>query len=273
MWGPRIVEDFQKANNSDECSMEQEPAGRRRWVVSTPGKREVARVCQYCKAPPSEIDGVGCFWAPPTNGSVYARVHRDLLGCRLLPVLEGVWTARNPPFFQQDNAKSTPRRSPRTSPILLFHPVWIRLITWTFLERHLWADYPASSPLLRDFRQMSPLPLATRTNPTTRQNSSCRVRDQNTHHHSHVSPAVTLSRISVLYYSVGGGSRSRGKGFTVRGLLAGGRSTHSVMDFLRTTKVGRVRVGPRAVPPKPGEGRTAGVGRGEDEELEGEEEE
>jgi len=48
--------------------------------------------------------------------------------------------------------------------------------------------------------------------------------------------------------------------------------THSVLDVLRTTKVGS-RVGPQAVLPKPGEDRTAGVGRGEDEELEGEEEE
>ena len=55
-----------------------------------------------------------------------------------------------------------------------------------------------------------------------------------------------------------------------------------MLDFLRTTKVGS-RVGPRAVPPKPGEDQTkngdaveerrgeeADVGQGEDEELEDE---
>jgi len=45
----------------------------------------------------------------------------------------------------------------------------------------------------------------------------------------------------------------RGKDrFTVRDLLADQRCTRAVLDFLRTTKVGS-RVGPRAVPPKPGE--------------------
>jgi len=48
----------------------------------------------------------------------------------------------------------------------------------------------------------------------------------------------------------------RGKNrFTIRDPLADKRCTHSVMGFLRTT-----RGGPRVAPPKPGEGRTAGVG-------------
>jgi len=44
--------------------------------------------------------------------------------------------------------------------------------------------------------------------------------------------------------------------FTVRDLLADERCTRAVLDFLRTTKVGS-RVGPRAVPPKPGEDEEA----------------
>jgi len=46
----------------------------------------------------------------------------------------------------------------------------------------------------------------------------------------------------------------RGKNrFAICDLLADERYTHSVLNFLRTTKVG-CSVGPRAVPPKPGEG-------------------
>ena len=45
----------------------------------------------------------------------------------------------------------------------------------------------------------------------------------------------------------------RGKDrFTVRDLMADERCTRAVLVFLRTTKVGS-RVGPHAVPPKPGE--------------------
>ena len=51
-----------------------------------------------------------------------------------------------------------------------------------------------------------------------------------------------------------------------QGLLADERCTHSVMDFLHTRKVG-CRVGPYAVPQKPGGDRTVGVGQGEEEEL------
>ena len=47
--------------------------------------------------------------------------------------------------------------------------------------------------------------------------------------------------------------------FTVRDLLADERCTRAVLDFLRTTKVGS-RVGPRAVPPKPGEDEEAAQG-------------
>jgi len=48
-------------------------------------------------------------------------------------------------------------------------------------------------------------------------------------------------------------------------LLADERCTRAVLDLLRTTKVGS-RVGPRAVPPKPGEGEeVAERGAGEAE--------
>jgi len=58
----------------------------------------------------------------------------------------------------------------------------------------------------------------------------------------------------------------RGKDrFTVPDLMADERCTRAVLGFLRTTKVGS-RVGPRAVPPKPGE--EGGVAREEGDETE-----
>ena len=79
--------------------------------------------------------------------------------------------------------------------------------------------------------------------------------------------------------------RATGRGrdrFKIRGPFADERRTQSVPNFLRTAGVGS-RVGPRAVPPKPGEEPTddgdvvgergskdADEGRGECEELEGE---
>ena len=47
--------------------------------------------------------------------------------------------------------------------------------------------------------------------------------------------------------------------FNIRDLLTDERCARSILDFLHTTKVER-RVGPRVVPPKPGEGRTGDEG-------------
>jgi len=67
---------------------------------------------------------------------------------------------------------------------------------------------------------------------------------------------------------VGGSTKGDRKGkdrFTIRDLFADERCTSAILDFLRTTKVGS-RVGPRAVPPKPGEdGEAAERGAGEAE--------
>jgi len=98
------VEDFQRVTYSDECSVEQQPAGQQRWVA---GRR-----CHPVKHRQVKLMVWDCFWGkqrgplvPLKTGSVNARVYRDLLRRRLLPVLEEVQAVVGNPLFQQDNAK------------------------------------------------------------------------------------------------------------------------------------------------------------------------
>ena len=99
---------------SDECSVEQVPAGHQRWVFRTPqgGLRG------DCILPMNRRQVkwmVCCFWGSqrgplvammPANGSITARFYRSLLRRWLLPVLEDIRASLSgDPLFQQDNAR------------------------------------------------------------------------------------------------------------------------------------------------------------------------
>jgi hypothetical protein len=77
--------------------------------ASPPEAQPVPLQRQSCRASPGEDGGAGKQRGPLfplTNGSIGARVYRDLLHRWLLPVL-----ARKPAFSQDIMRRSTPRRS------------------------------------------------------------------------------------------------------------------------------------------------------------------
>jgi len=107
------AEDFQGVIYSDECSVEQQPAGQQRWVFSTLGEeRWHVDSVNPVKHRQVKLMVWGCFWGkqrgplvPLKTDSVNVRMYRDLLRRWLLPVLEDVWSALGNLLFQQDNAK------------------------------------------------------------------------------------------------------------------------------------------------------------------------
>ena len=154
------AEDFQWVIYSEECSVEQQPAGQQRWVFSTPGEERWHVDCvNPVKHRQVKLIVWGCFWGkqcgPPVpfkTGSINAHAYRDLLCHWLLPVLKDVRAALGNPVFPQDNAKI------HTAKLMLSffecytvplksHPAYssdlnpIELV-WTLLKRQLRVDYP-----------------------------------------------------------------------------------------------------------------------------------
>ena len=158
-WAPAhkdwTVEDFQRVIHTNECSVEQVPAGHQRWVFRTPQEKWhkdciLPKNCRQVK-----LMVWGCFWGNqrgplvplmPANGSVTARFYRSLLRRWLLPVLEDI------PLFQQDNARI------HTAKLMLsffeqynipleFHPPYSPDLNpiehaWVLLKRQAHIDYP-----------------------------------------------------------------------------------------------------------------------------------
>jgi len=85
-------EDLERLIYSNECSVEQQPAGQQRWVFSAPGQeRWHVDAVNPVRHRQVKLMILGCFWGkqprwvPLKTGSVNACVYRDLLRRWLLP--------------------------------------------------------------------------------------------------------------------------------------------------------------------------------------------